>query len=406
MEDLTKEVDIYYSVKPLCTISKIVGLSFVRNQNRPRRLQSSDIIFTIILVILLFVGLCVTLTGEIHSKIPHATLQVIIVWTISIIFSYSTSITTLILNVVSHKMNFKLILSNISHVDCKLYNESLKRNIYSRRRTSIILQLIVLLLLFGTSSVCAFYFLSRITFLTLIHLIIREINVIINMVTTLQYINLVLIIKQRFVRLNYMLSGSLTTDEDSEYNETRHSYNIIMTNTGYKIENNAGYNSYRLREFRIIYSELYDILCLVNDKYGISILFHIISMLSNFIPTFYTAIFTLRDAMTNHGGTAHYVQAATVLYWCALHIFLFVWMTMCCHLTATEANKCVTQVQKLLLCHNLGYGILMELDRFSSQLQSIRVEFNISGLFTLNISFLGASVSATFTYILILIQLS
>lgn len=96
------------------------------------------------------------------------------------------------------------------------------------------------------------------------------------MVTTLQYINLVLIIKQRFVRLNDMLSGSLTTDE---HNETHHSYNNIMTITGYKIKNNAGYNSYRLREFRIIYSELYDILCLVNDKYGISILLQIISTL-------------------------------------------------------------------------------------------------------------------------------
>jgi hypothetical protein len=61
---------------------------------------------------------------------------------------------------------------------------------------------------------------------------------------------------------------------------------------------------------------------------------------------------------------------------------------MCCHLPTTEANKCVTQVQKLLLSHNLGYGILMEL-----QLQSIRVEFNISGLSTLNMSFLGVSVS-------------
>jgi hypothetical protein len=145
--------------------------------------------------------------------------------------------------------------------------------------------------------------------------------------------------------------------------------------TGYKIKNGAGYNCYNFRGFRIIYSELYDILCLVNDKYGIPILPVIISMLSNFIPTFHIAIFTLQNAITNHGGTAHYVQAATLLYWCALHIFLFVWITMCCHLTTTEANKRVTQVQKLLLCHNLVYGTLMELDRFSSQLQSIRVEF-------------------------------
>jgi hypothetical protein len=117
-------------------------------------------------------------------------------------------------------------------------------------------------------------------------------------------------------------------------------------------------------------------------------------------------MFTLQNAISNPGGTAQYVQAATLLYWCALHICLFVWMTMCCHLTTAEFNKCVAQVQKLLLSHTSGHGIMTELDRFSSQLQSVRVEFSISGLFTLIVSFLGASMSAMFTYILVLIQLS
>jgi hypothetical protein len=80
-------------------------------------------------------------------------------------------------------------------------------------------------------------------------------------------------------------------------------------------------------------------------------------------------------------------------------------MTVSCHLTTNEVNNCVTQVQKLLLCHNFGHGALAELDRFASQLKNTKVEFNISGFFTLNLSFLGATVSAVFTYILVLIQL-
>jgi hypothetical protein len=47
--------------------------------------------------------------------------------------------------------------------------------------------------------------------------IIMELTIIINMMTNLQYINLVLILKQRFRPLHYMLSGSLNTDEYLRY---------------------------------------------------------------------------------------------------------------------------------------------------------------------------------------------
>jgi hypothetical protein len=221
------------------------------------------------------------------------------------------------------------------------------------------------------------------------------------MVTNLQYITLVLILKHRLTRLNYMLTESLNTRDSSGY---RHSGIVVIAE--HRTKNNASCNNHNFREYRIIYSELHDILCNINDKYGISILLEIASILSNFIPTFYIAMFTLQNAISSHGGSVHYVQAASLLYWCALHIFLFVWMAMCCHLATTEFTKCITHVQRLLLSHTLGHGSLVELDRFSSQLQSIRFDFNICGLFTLNMSFLGASVSAMFTYILILIQLS
>jgi hypothetical protein len=144
----------------------MVGLSLVRNQNTTLRLQYSYIIFTIFPLILLFLGLCVSLAQEIHSKIPHATLQVIIIRIISIIFSYSSNTITLLLSAAGNKMNFLHILSNVSHVDLKMFNGCLEINVYIRRWTSIILHviLVTLLLLFETSSACTFYFISRITF--------------------------------------------------------------------------------------------------------------------------------------------------------------------------------------------------------------------------------------------------
>jgi uncharacterized BrkB/YihY/UPF0761 family membrane protein len=158
MKNLTNVVDIYYSVKPLCIISKIIGLTDTRSTNKIYRLQILNMLFSAFLVVVLLSGLYISVTQEIHSQIPHATVQVIIVWILSIMISYLTSIITLILNATCNKASFLNILSNISRVDHKMFTGNLKRNIYIRRRKSIILQLITLLLLYGTSSAFAFFF--------------------------------------------------------------------------------------------------------------------------------------------------------------------------------------------------------------------------------------------------------
>jgi hypothetical protein len=98
-------------------------------------------------VAVLLLGQYISFTQEIHSQIPHATLQVIIVWIASVIISYSTSITTLNLNATCNKVKFLIILSNISNVGSKTLNGHLKKNIHNRGRRSIILQWVVLVLL-------------------------------------------------------------------------------------------------------------------------------------------------------------------------------------------------------------------------------------------------------------------
>jgi hypothetical protein len=93
---------------------------------------------------------------------------------------------------------------------------------------------------------------------------IKELNIVINTVTNLQDINLVLILEQHFTRLHYMLSGSLNTDEDLRY---RRSSTVAII--GYDIKKSASCNYYNFHEFRIIYGELHDILCPINEKCGI-----------------------------------------------------------------------------------------------------------------------------------------
>jgi hypothetical protein len=81
-----------------------------------------------------------------------------------------------------------------------------------------------------------------------------------------------------------MLSGSLNIDEDLRYR-----LSSIVTIVGHI---QAAEVVIITNEFRIIYSELYDVLCPNNEKYRISILLWHNFDAIEFSSTFYIAMFT------------------------------------------------------------------------------------------------------------------
>jgi hypothetical protein len=235
----------------------------------------------------------------------------------------------------------------------------------------------------------------------------------INRVMILQYINLVLSLKQRYKYMNYLLSEPLM---ETEFMKAKHSNeegsicrncNPILLHTALKLNfNNSIYIINSIHELRLIYGQLHGILRLVNRRYGIPILLYTISTLTYSIPMIYLEIVSLQNIICNYGESKPYLQGTLLLGLHTPHLVFFLWLIACCHKTSKEVSETLIDVNKLLVYPNTGHRVSSELHSFCSMLRDVRVVFNVCGLFTLNLRFLCWSFSIVFTYVLVLVQLN
>ena len=249
--------------------------------------------------------------------------------------------------------------------------------------------------------------------LDIVHIISQIICAAINRIMILQYINLVLSLKQRYKYVNYLLSEPLVkTDfmEAKHSNEdvsTSQNCNPIFLHTAFKLNfKNSTCIINSIHDLRLIYSQLHDTLCLVNTRYGVPIFLYTFSALTYSIPILYLEVLTLVNIVGKYVDSKGCVAAAELLGLYIPHLVFFMWLNMCCHKTSKEASETLTHVHKLLVCPNTGHRVNSELHNFCSLLRDVRIEFNICGLFDLNVHFLCWSLNVVFTYVLVLVQLN
>jgi len=144
---------------------------------------------------------------------------------------------------------------------------------------------------------------------------------------------------------------------------------------------------------RQIYSEMYDITCLINDTYGIPILAAMCCMLTGVVYFLYKALFNFKD-----WGIANAVYA--IIY----SVFFFK-VTFYCHTTTNEARSSRIVVHKLLIQGNCRNECVKQLKMFSLQLQEMTNEYTACGFFSLNLKLFASVVSAIISYIIIMVQI-
>jgi hypothetical protein len=165
-------------------------------------------------------------------------------------------------------------------------------------------------------------------------------------------------------------------------------------------------NFYTIRDLRLICSELYDVMHANNKSYEVLILLNVITVLTSTVPTIYAGFMTVKRAVVENGPFQLYLTGVSTLLECAFMLLTLLWLTMCCQKTTEEVDNIFGCIQKLLLYPNaLGWST-SEMKSFSSQIKNNKVEFNVCGIFTLNLQLFCASVSVIFTYILVLHQIS
>jgi hypothetical protein len=307
-------------------------------------------------------------------------------------------------------------MSLLSRVDNKLFHNKSKQDAYSKARSHIKMQLWIALIMFGIAVTSCMYFLSEATWMLYTIVASNILSSIINTVMRFQYVNAVLMVKQRFQLVGHLLSeaaikddGNSSTRTDKEHFRSSRNINsnrpFPITTFNWK-SGTCSNNYYTIRDLQLICSELCDVMHTNNKSFELLILLDVIIILTNTVPTTYSGFVTLKRAIVDNSPIQLYLRAVTIFLQCAVMLLALLWLTMCCQKTTEEVSNIFIGIQKLLLYPNeLGWST-SELKSFCFQIKNNKAEFNVCGFFTLNLQFFCASVSVVFTYILVLHQLS
>ena len=412
------EHNIYFTIQPLHYVSRILGLSpFHVDPNYTFRNKGGctfcHIIQATIMILLLLYGLLGSVLTIIEYSEPTFYVSIRVVWIINILVSNFTGILALIFAVTRNRNHMSNLLCLLSRIDNMLLSNKPKQNVYSHQRSRIIMQLWITILLFGTVYIPAVYSYSDGTWTCYINMCSQAFRTAIDTVIILQYINIVLMVRQRYQLLKHLLTEAAHTDD---VNSSRHmdtqrlrsqSSNKIFSMATSNLESDTNFHKlYTIRDLRLICSELCDVLHSNNKSYEVLLLFDVIAILTTNVITAYSGVITIKRTILEYGCFQLYLKVVTNLSECAFMLFTLLWLTMCCQKTTEEFNDIFICIRKLLLYPNtLGWST-SELKGFASQLKNSKFEFNVCGFFTLNLQFFCASVSAIVTYILVLNQLS
>ena len=390
MKKLVFQNGIYTVLRPLYYLCKVFGLasySYVvdrRNKRVTTDYGYLNYMFTVIWLIILTVGLPVHILTLRDFGFGSQTLFIAVI--LFLISSYTSSIVAVVwISVIKRRM-FLEITEKISEVDNKIrYTHQdeiyMNRNVMFNIISEIVLLNVILCI------VIIYYIYSIVSepyYLIFIETITYAAGIC-NALIVFQFLNLVFMVKQRYNHVNKRLTnwfnGTVSRPirlmnqierSIQTYRAVDHGIitPVFVSSVG-TIEGTTGQTDIHL--LRQIYSELYDIICLINDTYGIPILATMCSILTGVLCSIYEGLINF-ELM----GLTDAVYAGTCLV-------LFFKVTLFCHIATNEARSSSILVQKLLLEGNCRSECVNQLKMFSLQLQIMKTQYTSCGFFSLNL---------------------
>ena len=401
---------IYTVLRPLYYVCKIFGLasySYVADR-RNKRITTDygylNYMFTVIWLILFSVGMAVKIL-TLHS-VDFDSKILFFVNMLYCILLYTSSIVVVVWVSIIRREKFLEIIENISAVDNKL-RYTVQEETYMNRNVlfNIITEIIILTFIICPVIIYEIYHMESEPYYLIALEIISNVPDICNALILFQFINLVFMMKQRNRQLNKRLTtwinGTVSrpiylnngNDRHRQFDRTDDHVNIIPVFVS-SVGNTEGIlRQTDIHLLRQIYSELYDITCLINDTYGIPILVIVCSMLTGVVLFLYQGLIYL-DKWSGQNVT-----------YGITFMLLFFKVTLFCHTATNEARSSSIIVEKLLLKGNCRKECVEELKMFSLQLQVMTNEYTACGFFSLNLRLFTSVVSVIVSYFVIMVQI-
>jgi len=409
MKKLVFRNGIYTVLRPLYYVCKVFGLasySYVADRRKKRVTADYgywNCMFTVIWLIVLTVGLPVVLLTLRSDDFDSQAL--FIAYIVYMISSYTSSIVAVVWVSIVKRRKFLEILEYISEVDNKIQYTLQEESYMNRKVMFNVLSGIIVVTV--TQYTLTLHFLYTILSEPCYLIIIQTTSWFADFLNALllsQFVTLVFMVKQRYSHLNKRLTNWISVavsrriclNEEyircSQLVRAVDQINVTRIFVSNVVNIEGTLKQTDIHWLRQIYSELYDITCLINDTYGVPIIATTCWMLTGVVFTLYDALIRFqRLGVTN------------VLYAITYSMFFFS-VTLICHRGTKEASSSSILVQKLLLEGNCRYECVEELKLFSLQLQIMTIEYTACGFFSLNLSLFASVVSVIISYIVIMVQ--
>ncbi|PNF21447.1 hypothetical protein B7P43_G13500 [Cryptotermes secundus] len=329
---------------------------------------------------------------------------------ISDIFVYSTGIVTLITSIFFNRRKLPCMLLKLTKVDEMIGPHKIK-NIYKDTRLFIVRGIPVFLLLTTLIYLLGYFIRRDGTFANFAQIYVGSSVITINIFITLLYTDLIRILNYRY---KYIIDD---LEEHFKVKDMAVITDFKVPNPNYlfyckdfplypTVRSNSlsvSSDSCKIDILRYVYVQLYDSVILLNSYFGIPILFEILTVIVSNVTALYSGLYFLR---ASHGDIKAGVIAFYMVFYGVQFLTAFAWFVTCCHNTSAEANRGVTSIQRIMGCSKVNHETSVELEKLSSQLDKMKVQFTACGFFSLNLPLLCTAIGLILTYILIAVQIN
>jgi hypothetical protein len=435
--------DFLTSIKPLLYTSKLIGLTpFNYRDYCVSKKRKIDTYITtspwwIVHSLVILLGLSCAFIPHLKFKITHIhvhySFSFVIFDVIGFVFLFLASIVSLIQQAIISREKIKASLLTIVRIDTHLLRICYE-DVYKKTNIILVSQLVI--------SSAYFLILFSFDFVTYrksfgwFHCFIRYVINVLDVVMSLQFVNVIFLIGHRFRMLNCELKNTVKAFPfyaSESISGIAPNYNIslieldpknkirrekrtskmapdgIITHTNFftnhwidrHVRNKSVLNVRTLRRIHLL---LHSVITTVNSSFGIQIMLTIISSATATTLNIHASIVLLtKDLGAIVKDTMSKVLTLN-LAWAIPAIIRVIVITASCEVSRKEARHTTVLVQKLLLHRRLDPELLAELQLFSQQLLHIDTNFTASGFFTLDFSFLYSIIGSIATFLVFLTQ--
>jgi hypothetical protein len=192
----------------------------------------------------------------------------------------------------------------------------------------------------------------------------------------------------------------------------RHKHHISVINTNYSGNLLCGTSltqrsvSSNVLILRNTYNMIYDLLGIVNSIYGLPILVeltHTFLALVGFSYYFLVLFHPQEPFGTNPFLVFSFIANSGL--WLLIYFLKLFIITFTCENLRSENKRLSDTVHKLLLQQDMAADSVHQLQLFSFQLKSCKMEFSAAGFFSVDLPYLYSLIAAMVTYFVVLLQM-